>query len=54
MKREKKQPTIPVDYYKYTNQNNSPGNRINHIITSHNKNLIVIGGMTTLSVNNTD
>ena len=51
---EEGKPQIPVHLYKHTSQNNGPGNRINHIIALHNKRMVVIGGIPTLSINNNE
>ena len=43
-----------MDLYKHTNQNSGPGNRINHTIALHNKRMVVIGGIPTLSIHNNE
>lgn len=45
---------IPVDCLKHSSQQSGPGNRINHVVSTHKKFMIVIGGVPTLSGHNHD
>lgn len=51
---EDAKPHIPVDCFKPSNQSTGSSNRINHVVAFHNKRLIIVGGIPTLTVSGSE